>query len=448
MSGVFSFLRRFVWASVFLMAVAFLSGLAGGLAVLRNVEPVASALKTTNRAISYIYLDLFRDAPAGRGWRPANTPLPENSSPIVRHEVGRAQPGLNLVTAATSSSADLVSMDGRVVYSWRLPFSEAWPNPAHVKGYRKDALFYWRRAHLFPNGDLLVVYESPDLSPHGMGLAKIDRDSNLLWKLAARARHDVAVDDDGFIYILNTAISSDRYPDLPMISPPFFKEAVVKISPDGKVVARWPIIDAFLNSSFAPVLLRMGDGRNKGDYTHSNTVEYIDARTAAIFPFVKQGQLLISMRELDVIAVLDPEEGAIVWSMEGPWHRQHEPQFLGNGNMLIFDNAGHIGPGGRSRVVEFEPLTGKTVWSYTGTEEEPLYTSALGSQQRLANGDTLITESHNGRAIEVTPDQRIVWEYRHPQRQVVDDRPYITIIFEVLRVDPADLTFLGDAGRP
>lgn len=442
MSSVFTFLRRFLFTAVFLAAVVFLSGLVAGIAVLRNIEPIASALKTTNLVISYIYFDLFEDAPPRRSWWPANTPLPDDPSAIVRFDRDRAHPGLNLVTSAVPASANLVDMEGRLVHSWRLPFEEAWPDPAHLAGYRKDALFYWRRAHLFPNGDLLVIYESPDLSPHGIGLAKIDRDSRLLWKVDERAHHDVALDGKGFIYILNSEISDEEYSGLGMISPPYFKEAIVKISPDGRVVARWPIIDAFLDSPFASVMLRLGDGRNKGDYTHVNTVAYIDAQTAAKYPFVKQGQLLISLREMDLIAVLDQIEGKIVWTMEGAWHRQHEPQFLENGNMLIFDNAGHIGPGGASRVVEFEPMTGKTVWTYTGTAEDPLYTSAFGSQQRLPNGNTLITESHNGRAIEVTPDGRIVWEYRHPLRQSFDGRPYVTIVFEVLRVDPATLTFL------
>ncbi len=448
MSAVFRFLRRTFWISVFLAVLVAVSGLLGGLAVLRKVEPVASALKATDGLISHVSTDLFDDAPSRRSWRPAHTPLPDDPSAIVRHERERVQPGLNLVTAAEPASASLIDMEGRVVHSWRLAFADVWLEAPHVRGYRKDALFYWRRAHLFPNGDLLVVYESPDLSPNGVGLARIDRDSKLLWKVDERARHDIAVDDKGFAYALGSEIGRERYPGLGMLTPPFLKESVVKISPDGKVVGRWPIIDAFRDSPFAPVLLRMADGRGRGDFTHANTVAYVDARTAARFPFAAEGQLLISLREMDVIAVLDPREGRIVWSMEGPWHRQHEPQFLDNGNMLIFDNAGHIGPGGRSRVVEFEPLTGRTVWTYTGTREDPLHSPALGSQQRLQNGNTLITESHNGRAIEVTPDGRIVWEYRHPLRQVHDGRPYVTIVFEVVRVDPADLAFLGGSDRP
>ena len=42
--------------------------------------------------------------------------------------------------------------------------------------------------------------------------------------------------------------------------------------------------------------------------------------------------------------------------------------------------------------------------------------------QRLANGNTLITESVNGRAFEVTADGRIVWEFLAPHLNARDKR--------------------------
>ncbi|WP_257644745.1 arylsulfotransferase family protein [Providencia stuartii] len=38
----------------------------------------------------------------------------------------------------------------------------------------------------------------------------------------------------------------------------------------------------------------------------------------------------------------------------------------------------------------------------------------MSSAQRLLNGNTLITEGSNGRLIEVTKENRIVWEYISP----------------------------------
>ena len=45
------------------------------------------------------------------------------------------------------------------------------------------------------------------------------------------------------------------------------------------------------------------------------------------------------------------------------------------------------------------------------------FTEGRGSAQRLPNGNTLACEAERGRAIEVTPDGEIVWEFLNPERR-------------------------------
>jgi hypothetical protein len=59
-----------------------------------------------------------------------------------------------------------------------------------------------------------------------------------------------------------------------------------------------------------------------------------------------------------------------------------------------------------------------------------------GSAQRLTNGNTLITHSHGGRVLEVTPDNRIVWLYQTP---VLTDKQEPSIIVRTRRFE--GLTF-------
>jgi hypothetical protein len=66
----------------------------------------------------------------------------------------------------------------------------------------------------------------------------------------------------------------------------------------------------------------------------------------------------------------------------------------------------------------------------------PFESRVLGSCQRLANGNTLITESTAGRALEVRPDGKIVWEYFNPARGG-DDGDLIAYLMEVVRLDIA-----------
>src|SRR5699024_3137817 len=86
-------------------------------------------------------------------------------------------------------------------------------------------------------------------------------------------------------------------------------------------------------------------------------------------------------------------------------------RILPSGDLTLFDNRGHFGVGGKTRIIEIDPGTGELIWSYAGNQEHPLQSLIRGSQERLPNGNTLITESDGGRLLEVTPDATIVWEY-------------------------------------
>ncbi len=60
------------------------------------------------------------------------------------------------------------------------------------------------------------------------------------------------------------------------------------------------------------------------------------------------------------------------------------------------------------------------------------------AQERLPNGNTLITESDGGRLLEVTPAGEIVWEYLNPVRGG-EAEELIPIVSWGQRIDPATL---------
>src|SRR5260370_508482 len=53
--------------------------------------------------------------------------------------------------------------------------------------------------------------------------------------------------------------------------------------------------------------------------------------------------------------------------------RQHDPDILPNGHILVYDNLGGMvdgdRPEGRSRILEIDPMTQKIVWKYEGGPE-------------------------------------------------------------------------------
>ena len=111
----------------------------------------------------------------------------------------------------------------------------------------------------------------------------------------------------------------------------------------------------------------------------------------------------------------------VVWVLRGRFRFQHHARILDDGNLLLFDN--QRGPENRSAVLEIEPASGRVVWSYGGTEAEPMFSRCCGTTYRLPNGNTLIVETEAGRAFEVTPAHEIVWDFVNPHRAGSDQRP-------------------------
>ena len=67
------------------------------------------------------------------------------------------------------------------------------------------------------------------------------------------------------------------------------------------------------------------------------------------------------------------------------------------------------------------------------TAKQPLFSKTCGTAQPLANGNILIAESDRGRAIEVTTDGDIVWEFYNPHR-AGERNELIATLFEMRRV--------------
>jgi hypothetical protein len=176
--------------------------------------------------------------------------------------------------------------------------------------------------------------------------------------------------------------------------------------------------------------------RDEADIFHTNSIEILEEG--------RRLQFLLSIRSLNAVAILDVASGRIVWALSGRWHKQHEAQIV-DGNLLLFDNLGltRAEPGlEQSRVLEIDMDSLDVVWSYTAPG---FYTKGAGAQQRLPNGNTLITESERGRIIEVTHEGTVVWEYVNPA--TVPEQPQLLPgILRAERIDDIPRTgwFAGD----
>ena len=339
-------------------------------------------------------------------------------SGVTFFDADRAWSGLNFFVSGHGPEATLMTMNGEVLHTWRHDFRSVWPD-REVPEDDLDTQF-WRRAHLYENGDVLAIFD-------WLGMVKIDRDSNLIWAYPGDSHHDLFVADDGSIYILDQEALI-----LPRINQDHavLDNSIAVLAPDGTVERRVSILEAFESSPYAPILDRMPD---RGDILHANTIEVLDGSLDERSPAFRAGNVLVSVRSLEAIVVVDLDLEQVVWALAGRWKAQHQSTVVPGGRMLVFNN--EAGDGG-SEVVDLDPFTQEVHWSYRGGPVTPFYSATCGSNQRLPNGNTLITETDNGRAFEVTPGGDIVWEFLNPHR-AGDDDELIASLFEVVRL-PSD----------
>jgi hypothetical protein len=343
---------------------------------------------------------------------------PARAAGITIHDPEKTFAGLNFFTSGHTEGALLMDMNGEVLHEWRYRFPDAFErDPSPKPGKRED---WWRRAYLFPNGDVLAIIT-------GSGLLKVDKNSELLWAKAIYSHHDLAIAPNGDLYLLTREVHV-----VPRVNAvqPIVEDRVAVLDSEGNEKRSFSLLEAFEDSPFANLWRK--SGRRSGDIFHTNSIELLDGSVAGANPAFEAGNLLISILHLNAIAVVDPEQEKVVWAHTGEYRKQHDPKILPNGNLLLFDNHGRWGP---SAILEFDPGTMALAWEYRGTEEQPFFSKTCGTSERLPNGNTLVSETDFGRAFEVTPSGEIVWEYYNPHRAGEDDQ-FIASLPELIRLPP------------
>jgi outer membrane protein assembly factor BamB len=443
-------LKIFSWLAP-LLALCFIVFVAGAFTTRFEVFPYHYLKNPLDAAEALLIREKGEKVPYAVGAKPVH---PEDwAAPSVREpgavgvrnfNTDKALSGYTVYTpVAPGYPIRLIDMQGNTVHEWRLPIED-------LSGPRDDGLdlnpgekITIAHPRVLEDGSLLLVLGVPPFyTPWGMGIVKLDKDSNLVWKYLRQAHHDLDLDAAGNIYGLTHSVVYEPWPGLERIKTPFIDDQVVKLDRNGKQLASTSVLAAIQNSPYQSILQYARTEWPKGDLLHVNSITYLDEKAAASFPGADAGDVLLSLRQISVIAIMDIEAATIKWALRGPWHAQHDPDVLDNGNMLIFDNRGDIQNGGATRIIEFNPRTMEILWEYPGDNDDRLYSSIYGSQQRLANGNTLISEGNNGRLLEVTRGGEIVWEYHIPERKT--NRKGIEVASVVFghRFTPEELPFL------
>jgi len=376
------------------------------------------------------------------------------------YDPARAWSGYTVLSPMGTQAAIVIDMNGNVVKQW--------------DGYVNSA---GGPARIFPNG--VVMGANGTNAPRQESLELIMRDfaGKVLWKFdhnqqiearggtiwAARQHHDWQREDFPAGYYspgvnpaiegVKTLILTHTNHTRPNVSDAALEDdRLIEVSANGDIVWEWTAsdhIDEFGFSAAARKVIKAAPGNNAGrgsfDWLHINSATYVGPNHwfDAGDPRFAPNNVIISSRQASFLAIIG-RDGKVVWRLRPDFNEskelrairqiigQHNAHIIpkglpGAGNVLVFDNGGASGygfpnptaPDGAnsfarpsSRVLEINPVTLELVWSYTGTK---FFGSNSSGAQRLANGNTLVTEGPSGRLFEVTAQKQIVWEYIYPQ---------------------------------
>ncbi|MFM0236675.1 aryl-sulfate sulfotransferase [Paraburkholderia phytofirmans] len=318
---------------------------------------------------------------------------------LIAHDPKLSAGGYTLIAPQTAGGrVYLVDIGGEVVHEWQMPVRPG------------------RHAVILPNGNLGYNGNHADSEDryapwsmwHGGDFYEVTPQGEVVWRYQDPAHHHDAqwLPNGNLLYAACAPVPAgfaDRVPGGTAHGPEevMYGDVIREVNRAGELVWEWKAWE-HLNPKDFPIA--PGFGRYHWPLVNGLGVN-------------AQGKVLMSLRTTSGIIAVDRRTGAVTMHIPpSVVSHQHAPVALANGNILTFDN-GNFRAGAHvvfSRVLEIDPVSREVVWSYADDMVNMFYSAFMGNAQRLANGNTHITESATGRLFEVTPAGEVVWEYVIP----------------------------------
>jgi hypothetical protein len=297
--------------------------------------------------------------------------------------------------------AILLDRDGRELHYWPIDYDKLHYKIAADSG-RGAFNVTLHGTTLLRDGSLVVNFDDGDI------LARIDKCGDPIWVDTGHYNHPNHLSYDGTIWVWKQSNEGED-------------QLLVNVDPvDGRVLREVSLEEIIRKNKLQGelMILQAIDETNAGegppaflsDPFHPNSVDILAPDMARAFPAFHAGDILISLRSLNFVGVFDGRTFQFLWGRNGPWHRQHDAMFLGDGTISIFNNNAYSG---QSSILRVNPTTNQIMVAFEGSSASPFYTRTQGKHQYLKNGSILITEAQRGAVIEVDKNGKVVWEYNN-----------------------------------
>lgn len=227
-----------------------------------------------------------------------------------------------------------------------------------------------------------------------------------------------------------------------------FVSYFVEIDPAGREVWRWDYWDHMGANDYRKwdFNLVLPVESTWIDWDHCNNISYNE----------ETDQILTTCRALGEFYIIDRKNGELAYRWGNPANYgagrppsfgsdgdqqlfgPHNPTWIGNDRVLVYDN-GYLRPmGSRSRVLEVDIRTGAIVWQWMSPSPNSFSSGNQSNAQRLPGGNTLMVACESGHIVEVSaggschygntfvfappaedaatdlPPSEVVWEFVNP----------------------------------
>ena len=335
----------------------------------------------------------------------------------------------------------LLDMSGQEIHRWPVDFNAIWPDPDHLPADRIPANrlhYHTQGMRLLPDGSIIVNIGEK-------GTAKMSKCGRVLWTVDRPTHHSITPALGGGYWVpahrriedirdelLLFGVTRERLRQQSDTANHGYENLLLLIDENGQVQRELSVLKALVDGGYERALFDAFQNRPT-DPTHVNDVELVTPALAEKIAGVSAGDLLVSIRQMHMLAVLDPKTGEVRWSQLGPWVRQHDPDITRDGDIVVFNNAHrelslNRVPG--SNITVFRSDTGVCEILYPQAEQPGFFTDIMGGHQSLPNGNRLIVESRAGRVFEINEAGETVWDFLMPY-----DEDYASLIESAKRYD-------------
>lgn len=185
------------------------------------------------------------------------------------------------------------------------------------------------------------------------------------WRVRGAFHHSIEPDSNGNLWVcgalkpesINNPKSKPRHSNQV-----FEDQALVKISPFGKILQVISVADLILTSGLEYLLYGSSNPSVNFDPIHLNQITPILSDSGRF----KKGQILVSLRNVSTILLIDPDSQRVVWHGSGNWMNQHCVMPVGPSTFSVLDNHSFasgeywLNPEWRTRILTHNIETGQS----------------------------------------------------------------------------------------